>query len=164
MVPGRRRGAGHRRPHRRGAAEIARHRLSTPGSPRICDEHYPRHPGGNRPRPPRPRPRTEAEVAFLAIGDGAQRWLVEAAASGAARIRSKMARAVELAALVGAARVDEALGLAAVAGRFADADLAAILDHLPPSGRPPGSSSPTRPTLPSPAPRLGRFGEREAAR
>jgi len=41
-----------------------------------------------------------------------------------------MARAVELASVVGAARVDEALGLAAIAGRFADDDLPAILDHL----------------------------------
>jgi hypothetical protein len=41
-----------------------------------------------------------------------------------------MARAVELAAVVGAAQVDAALGLAAIAGRFADADLASILDHL----------------------------------
>ena len=32
-----------------GAAEIARHRLSTPGSPVIVDEHYPHHPGGNGP-------------------------------------------------------------------------------------------------------------------
>ena len=114
----------------RGAAEIARHRLSVPGSPSICDEHYPDHPGGNGPRQPRPRPRTEAEAAFLAIGDGAQRWLAEAAASGAARIRSKMARAVELAAVVGAGQVDAALGLAAIAGRFADGDLASIIDHL----------------------------------
>ena len=114
----------------RGAAEIARHRLSVPGSPSICDEHYPDHPGGNGPRQPRPRPRTQAEAAFLAIGDGARRWLTEAAASGAARIRSKMARAVELAAVVGADRVDAALGLAAIAGRFADGDLASIIDHL----------------------------------
>ena len=114
----------------RGAAEVARHRLSTPGSPSILDEHYPHHPGGNGPRQPRPRPRTEAETAFLAIGDGAQRWLAEAAASGAQRIRSKMARAAELAAVVGAGRVDAALGLAAIAGRFADGDLASIIDHL----------------------------------
>jgi len=113
-----------------GAAEIARHRLSVPGSPVICDEHYPDHPGGNGPRQPKPRPRTQAEVAFLAIGDGARRWLAEAAASGAQRIRSKMARAVELAAVVGAGRVDAALGLAAIAGRFADGDLASIIDHL----------------------------------
>jgi transposase len=114
----------------RGAGEITRHRLSVPGSPSICDEHYPGHPGGNGPRQPRPRPRTEAEAAFLALGDGARRWLAEAAACGAARIRSKMARAVELAAVVGAGRVDAALGLAAIAGRFADGDLASIIDHL----------------------------------
>jgi len=114
----------------RGAAEIARHRLSVPGSPQVLDEHYPRHPGGNGPRQPRPRPRTEAEAAFLAIGDGAERWLAEAAASGAARIRSKMARAVELAAVVGSDKADAALGLAAIAGRFADGDLASIIDHL----------------------------------
>jgi hypothetical protein len=41
-----------------------------------------------------------------------------------------MARAAELAAVVGAGRVDEALGLAAIAGRFADGDLASIIDHL----------------------------------
>jgi transposase len=114
----------------RGAAEVARHRLSVPGSPQILDEHYPGHPDGNGPRQPKPRPRTEAEAAFLAIGDGARRWLAEAAASGAQRIRSKMARAVELAAVVGAGRVDAALGLAAIAGRFADGDLASIIDHL----------------------------------
>ena len=114
----------------RGAGEIARHRLSVPGSPSICDEHYPHHPGGEGPRQPRPRPRTEAEAAFLAIGDGAQRWLAEAAASGAQRIRSKMARAAELAAIVGADTVDAALGLAAIACRFADGDLASIIDHL----------------------------------
>ena len=93
---------GDHRPAGRGAAEVARHRLSTPGSPPICDAHYP--PGGRARRAARRRPRTQAEAEFLAIGDGAQRWLAEAAASGASRIRSKMARAVELAAVVGAAR------------------------------------------------------------
>jgi hypothetical protein len=117
-----------------GAAEIARHRLSVPGTPVILDEHYPDHPGGNGPRQPEPKPRTEAEAAFLAIGEGAHRWLTEAAAAGASRIRSKMARAVELAAVVGEARTDAALGLAAVAGRFADGDLASIIDHLDAEG------------------------------
>jgi transposase len=115
---------------RAGAAEIVRHRLSVPGSPVICDEHYPDHPGGNGPRQPSPKPRTEAEAAFLAIGEGAHRWLTEAAAAGASRIRSKMACAAELAAVVGAGKVDAALGLAAIAGRFADGDLASIIDHL----------------------------------
>jgi transposase len=120
----------------RGLAEITRHRLSVPGSPRIADEHYPGHPGGNRPRAPRPRPRTEGEIAFLAIEDGAERWLTEAAASGAQRIRSKMARAAGLAAVIGADTVDAALGLAAIAGRFGDDDLPAIIDHLAAEGAP----------------------------
>jgi hypothetical protein len=119
-----------------GLAEIARHELSTPGSPRIVDEHYPNHPGGNLPRPPRIRPRTPQEVAFLGLGEGAHRWLVEAAAVGAQRVRSKMAQAVELAALLGADTVDHALGLAAIAGRFGDGDLASICDHLATAGAP----------------------------
>jgi transposase len=117
-----------------GVAEVARHKLPVPGSPVIVDEHYPGHPGGNGPRRPEPKPRTEAEAAFLAIGEGAHRWLTEAAAAGASRIRSKMARAVELAAVVGEARTDTALGLAAVAGRFAGDDLASIIDHLDAEG------------------------------
>ena len=67
-----------------------------------------------------------------------------------------MARAVELASLVGAARVDQALGLAAIAGRFADDDLPAILDHLAVHGD--GRrrwSPPMRRTRPSPAPADG---------
>jgi transposase len=118
-----------------GLAEIARHRLSTPGNPRIADEHYPGHPGGNGPRQPRPRPKTAGEVAFLELGEGAARWLIEAGAAGAQRVRSKMARAVELAAVVGTANVDQALGLAAITGRFADDDLPAIVDHLAAAGQ-----------------------------
>jgi hypothetical protein len=113
-----------------GTTEIARHALSTPGNPSIVDEHYPNHPGGNHPRPPRPKPRTKAEADFLAIGDGARQWLVEAAATGATRVRAKMARAVEMATILGTARVDQALGLAATAGRFDEHDLGSILDHL----------------------------------
>jgi hypothetical protein len=75
-------------------------------------------------------------VAFLDPGEGAHRWLVEAAAAGAARVRSKMARAVELATIVGTQRVDQALGLAAIAGRCDEHDLASILDHLALSGAP----------------------------
>lgn len=118
-----------------GLAEIARHALSTPGSPRIDDAHYPGHPGSNGPRVARPRAATGEEEAFLALGEGAERWLVEAGAVGASRIRSKMAAAVELAALLGAATVEEALGLAAMAGRFDDGDLTSICEHLR-SGRP----------------------------
>jgi hypothetical protein len=119
-----------------GTQEIARHVLSTPGNPRVLDEHYPHHPGGNHPRPPRPRPRTKAEADFLGIGDGAHSWLVEAAATGATRVRAKMARAVEFAAILGPAKVDQALGLAAAAGRFDEHDLGSILDHLALRGDP----------------------------
>src|SRR6185437_3847060 len=66
-----------------------------------------------------------------------------------------MARAVELAAVVGAGRVDAALGLAAIAGRFADGDLASIIDHLAAELEIGGSWSRMRPTRPSPAPPAG---------
>ncbi len=114
----------------KGLVELVRHALSTPGHPQILDEHYPHHPAGNGPRPPKIRPRSEAQVAFCAIGEGATRWLVEAAAVGTARIRTKMAEAVELATLVGGERVEEALGMAAIAGRFGEGDLVSILDHI----------------------------------
>lgn len=113
-----------------GLAEIARHQLSTPGNPRILDEHYPHHEGGDLPRVRKLRPRTVEEIAFLDLGEGARRWLTEASAAGVARIRAKMTRALELAAITGADAVEEALGVAAVAGRFDDGDLASILDHL----------------------------------
>ncbi len=118
-----------------GLSEIWRHQLSTPGNPRILDEHYPGHPAGNGPRAPRPKPRTAGEVAFLDLGPGAERWLIEAAAVGAQRVRSKMAHAVELAAVVGVVQIDAALMLAAIAGRFDDGALVSISDHLA-GGRP----------------------------
>lgn len=113
-----------------GATEIVRHALSTPGNPRILDEHYPNHPDGSRLRVPRPRARTKEEIAFLDIGDGASQWLIDAAASGVTRVRAKMARAVESATIIDTARVDTALALAASAGRFGETDLGSILDHL----------------------------------
>jgi hypothetical protein len=114
-----------------GLVEVARHRLSTPGNPRIDLSHYPDHPQDpdGSPRPPRPRPRSDVEKAFLALGPGAHAWLVEAAAAGAQRVRSKMTAALELAALVGTEPVDAALGVAAAAGRFAEGDLLAIVEH-----------------------------------
>ena len=110
-----------------GPVEVARHLVTTPGSPRVQDAHYPPAPPGALGRTPKPR--TAAEAQFLAIGDGAGLWLAEAAAAGTARVRSRMAQAVQLAALHGAAAVDQALGRAATAGRFADGDLAAIIAH-----------------------------------
>lgn len=114
-----------------GVHEIARHVRGQRGRPQILPEHYPpEHPsrtgttGEHRPRAKNP-----AEAAFLAIGDGAAAWLTEAAATGTVRMRAKMADAVTLAKLHGLTAVDQALGAAALAGRFADADLASILAH-----------------------------------
>jgi transposase len=117
---------------RQGPVEVARHRRATPGSPQICDDHF----GGPPDKQPGEytiRPRTEAEKAFLAIGDGARVWLAEAAAAGTSRIRAKMEAAVTMAKVAGDARVDWALGHAAVNGRFGWSDLASILNASPPT-------------------------------
>ena len=66
----------------------------------------------------------------MALGDGAEQWLIEAAATGVQRVRTKMTEATELATLVGHDAVDRALGLAAASARFATGDLASIVDHL----------------------------------
>jgi len=109
-----------------GPVEIARHARATPGSPRLDDTHFPPAPAGlDR----APKARTAAESEFLALGDGARLWLTEAAAAGTTKMRVKMAAAVTTAKLVGTGEVDWALGHAAVNARFAEADLASILDH-----------------------------------
>ena len=116
-----------------GPIEVARHQRSTPGHPMIDDAHYPPRPAGPLGR--RPKPTSAAETEFLAIGDGARTWLVEAAAAGTTRMKVKMAQAVTLARLHGAERLDWALGAAAMFGRFADGDLASILAADPPGQR-----------------------------
>jgi transposase len=113
----------------RGASEVARHKLSTPGHPRIDDAHYPPRPPGALER--QPKATNQAERAFLELGEGARRWLVEAGATGTGRIKVKMANAVSLASIHGADRVDLALGEAALYGRFAEGDLASFLDAQP---------------------------------
>jgi hypothetical protein len=110
-----------------GPVEVARHQQTSPGSPRIDEAHFPPAPPGSLARTPRAR--TSSERAFLTIGEGAALWLTEAAAAGTGRMRAKMAEAVEVGRLHGAAVTDRALGQAATAGRFADGDLAAILTH-----------------------------------
>jgi transposase len=112
-----------------GAIEVARHRRSTPGNPVIVDEHYPPRPPGPLGR--QPKATSATETAFLAIGEGARLWLVEAASAGTSRMKVKMAEAVELAQLHGNERTDWALGHAATYGRFADGDLASILATRP---------------------------------
>jgi hypothetical protein len=110
-----------------GPAEVARHPRSAPGRPSILDAHYPARTSKDGDRTPRAH--TADEAAFLALGPGAAAWLVEAAAVGTRRIRHKMAEAVALAKLHGVAAVDQALGVAALAGRFADNDVIRILAH-----------------------------------
>jgi hypothetical protein len=110
-----------------GVAEVARHQVTIPGSPRVDDTHYPPPPAGALGR--NPKPRTAAEAEFLAIGDGARLWLAEAAAAGSGRVQAKMAEAVQLTKLHDATAVDRALGETAAAGRFGEHDLAAILTH-----------------------------------
>ncbi len=117
----------------KGAVEVARHFLSTPGTPRIDESHYPPRPAGPLNR--EPKPVNEAETAFLALGDGARLWLIEAGASGASRVKVKMADAVILACLHGVERVDWALGHAATFQRFGESDLASILAANPPGTR-----------------------------
>ena len=95
-------------------------------------------PSRREPAPPAEDPATHARRRSRSWpwATGAHDWLVEAGAVGAQRVRAKMARAVELAAVVGADAVDDALGLAAIAGRFADDDLVSILDHRAGAGAP----------------------------
>ncbi len=110
-----------------GPAEVARHDRSAPGHPSIKDEHYP--PRENKEADRTPRATTAEEAAFLALGPGAASWLMEAAASGARRLKPKMAEAVALAKLHSVAEVDRALGTAAIAGRFAENDLISIVTY-----------------------------------
>ena len=112
-----------------GTVEVARHQRSAPGTPMIDDAHYPPRPAGPLNR--QPKPVNPAETEFLALGEGARLWLIEAAAVGTARVRVKMAEAVALARLHGFERVDWALGHAACHQRFADGDLVSILSAHP---------------------------------
>ena len=131
MGPGRRdrdgRADRHRHHGRSGPVEVARHPRATPGSPSIDDDHF-GGPPAKQPGQYTIRPRTDAEQAFLAIGDGAHVWLAEAAAVGVQRIRAKMDAAVTMAKVAGNTRVDWALGHAAVNGRFGWQDLSSILN------------------------------------
>jgi hypothetical protein len=110
-----------------GPLEVARHARATPGSPRLNEDHFPNAPAGALGR--MPKARNHAELEFLTLGDGARLWLSEAAAAGTTKVRVKMAQAVSLSKLFTTTEVDWALGHAAVHARFAEADLASILDH-----------------------------------
>jgi transposase len=112
---------------RDGAHEIARWEPTVPGQPRHDPAHFGPPPEGPLHRTPKAR--TPDEAAFLALGPGAQQWLITAAAAGTARIRTKMIAAVALASFHSALAVDRALGVAAELGRFADEDLGQLLRY-----------------------------------
>jgi transposase len=112
---------------RDGAHEIARWAPTRPGQPRHDPAHFGPPPEGPLHRTPRAR--TPDEAAFLAIGPGAQQWLVTGAAAGTLRMRSKMIAAVALAKIYGPGPVDCALASAAELGRFADEDLGQLMRH-----------------------------------
>lgn len=112
---------------RDGAHEIARWEPTVPGQPRHNPAHFGPPPEGPLHRTPRAR--TPDEAAFLALGPGAQHWLITAAAVGTLRMRTKMIAAVALAKIYGPTPVDNALALAAELGRFADEDLGQLLRY-----------------------------------
>lgn len=107
-----------------GPREVARHLVADKGQMTLKDEHYPDRPK----RPERvPKPTTTKEVEFCAIGEGAKRYLVEMAASGYRHLDERMREALVLKGSSATGLLDEALGLAALAGRFGAGDLASIM-------------------------------------
>jgi transposase len=110
-----------------GPTEVARHQRTVPGQPRHDPTHFGPAPPGPLARTPRAR--TADEAAFLALGPGAEQWLVAAAAAGTARMRRKMAAAVGLARFHGPDAVDTALGTAADLERFGADDLLDLVRH-----------------------------------
>ena len=108
-----------------GATEVARHKVAGKGQITLVDAHYPERPSG----PERaPKAATASEANFLAIGEGAKRYLAEMAAAGERHLDDRMAEAIALSDTTDRGRLDEALGLAALAGRFAPGDLVSILN------------------------------------
>lgn len=106
------------------ATEIARHVVVGRGEASIVDAHYP----PRRDTPERvPKATNPFEESFLKIGPGAERWLIEAAGQGTRGVTTRMGEAVGLTDVWGRDLVDEALGLAATVGRFAEGDLESIL-------------------------------------
>jgi hypothetical protein len=109
---------------RQGPAEVARHRVVSPGEVAIADAHY----GGPRPQPRRAvRPRTAAEVAFLGLGSSAEAFLRAAAAAGTARLEAELREIAVLVDAWGREPVATALDRATRFRRFKAADVRAIL-------------------------------------
>ena len=110
-----------------GPREVARHELTTPGRPALCDEHYPPKPAGALDRKPQSAQLGGARVPRARRG---RRAVADRRrCRRCARVRRKMAEAIDLAKLHGPEQVEQALATCAQAGRFADGDLQAILAH-----------------------------------
>jgi transposase len=104
---------------------VATHDLVAPGEVSVNDEHY----GGPRPAPRRaPRPRTEAERAFLSLGEVATSFLKGAAATASTRLPAELEELCRLEAAFGREALIEALKRAVHFGRFRAADVQAILE------------------------------------
>ncbi len=113
-------------PSRGNVTEVARHIGVEPGQVSLVDSHYAKR--ETSPASRAPKAKNSHEAAFLSLGHGAHRWLIEAGAIGCRGIEAKMSEAVRLSALHNPGPVDEALGIAALAGRFASGDLISILN------------------------------------
>ena len=104
---------------------IAEHRQLGPGEASVLDEHYP------TPRKPAsrgPRARTEVEREFLALGEHAEQFIRDGAATGVATLGREIVEIVsELIPAHGEEAVVKALGRAVRFGRYRAADIRSIL-------------------------------------
>lgn len=111
-----------------GPKEVARHQAGSSGDIVIDDSHYP----ARRVTPERaPRATNAKEEEFLALGEGARRYLAEMAANGVRGIAERMDEALTVARSTERGLLDEALGICALTGRFEAGDLASILSARP---------------------------------
>lgn len=104
---------------------VAAHDLVAPGEVSVKDERY----GGPRPSPRRaPRPRTEAERAFLSLGESAVTWLKGAAATGSTKLPKELDELMALEVAHGREVLVQALERAIHFGRYRASDVKAILE------------------------------------
>ena len=104
--------------------DVASHRTVAPGEVSLDDHHY----GGRPRRPPRAiRPRSTAEVAFLALGPAAERFLRASAAAGTPRLETELRAIVALESAWGRGALVPALERATTFHRFTAADVRSIL-------------------------------------
>lgn len=116
----------------RACLPVARHRLVGPGELSLDDAHY-----GRAARPPvrALRPRSADELAFLALGSVAERFLRAAAAAGATRLHLDLAEIVPLIASHGREALVAALERALAFRRFSASDVRSILAAGPTAPR-----------------------------